>query len=94
VRGLLYIARARLARSGVPIGSHSNVTCGDRMRGGCASASADARSTEHVVASYGTGARGILFLLLGSCIKRAGACKYLGTLYARMRGGVAILLTA
>jgi hypothetical protein len=34
------------------------------------------------------------FLLLGSCIKRAGACKYLGTLYARMRGGVAILLTA
>jgi hypothetical protein len=47
VRGLLYIARARLARSGVPIGSHSNVTCGDRMRGGCASASADARSTEH-----------------------------------------------
>jgi hypothetical protein len=61
VRGLLYIARARLARSGVPIGSHSNVTCGDRMRGGCASASADARSTEHVVASYGTGARGILF---------------------------------
>ena len=68
----------------------------------------DARNTSHVFASptmdYWSARNpriGFFSLslspLLGSCFRRAGTCKYMCTLYARMRharGGAAILLTA